>query len=254
MLTNLSLVSQPDWPQFGFRGYGLENQGIASFPVYVRVFQGVIQIFNDVGSNFYQDSNGLESFLNQTVNSTMSQLTENQNLKKRAAPAAAAPLPTTGAEPPYEPDEWNKAPGIKKNNCYNYATNIMGNTFAQPGRAGGKEAANYNCADVVAAAELDGLVKADCDKACPKCNFKVALVIDPNVDFHWYRQDKGGNWSHKPGETEATNLDNSKNAIVDPRTADRGTYTAFCECFCVPPSKVKIRDVASASDSCIGGD
>ena len=29
----------------------------------------------------------------------------------------------------------------------------------------------------------------------------VAFVYEPWVDYHWYRQDKGGKWSHKPGAT-----------------------------------------------------
>jgi hypothetical protein len=245
MLNNLNPASAPDWPQFGFRGYGLENQGIASFPPYLRVFQGVIQIFNDVGSDFYQDINGLENFLSEIANSTTSPSTANQILVKRDAPAK---LPTSGSEPPYEPGKWNKAPVIDNNNCYSYATNIIGDTFPRPGRAGGKQPpfpgeAGYNCDSFIAAAVSDGLVKVDCAKACPKGSYKVALVINPNTDYHWYRQDDNGNWSHKPGSSEATNLDNSKKPITDPQTADRGPYTTFCGCLCVPPKTVKIRDV-----------
>lgn len=29
----------------------------------------------------------------------------------------------------------------------------------------------------------------------------VALVIAPGIDYHWYKQDSDGYWSHKP-ETE----------------------------------------------------
>lgn len=61
----------------------------------------------------------------------------------------------------------------------------------------------------------------------------VALVIAPGDDFHWYRQDDDGTWSHKPGRTEATNRDNAGRVIHDPRRADRGAYTEFCGCFCV---------------------
>jgi hypothetical protein len=39
-------------------------------------------------------------------------------------------------------------------------------------------------------------------------------------DYHWYRQDKDGMWSHKPGHSEATNLDGSGNEIYDPRACD----------------------------------
>jgi hypothetical protein len=56
----------------------------------------------------------------------------------------------------------------------------------------------------------------------------VALVIWPDVDFHWYRQDQNGCWSHKPGRGYATNLDNSGNVIPDPQNCDRGPYVDFC--------------------------
>lgn len=84
--------------------------------------------------------------------------------------------------------------------------------------------------DVLNAAIADGLVVVECDKGCgcSDCRHQVALVIWPGVDYHWYRLDKDGKWSHKPGRTPATNLDNSGNLINDPRTADRGNYTEFC--------------------------
>ena len=50
--------------------------------------------------------------------------------------------------------------------------------------------------------------------------YKIALVIASN-DYHWYRQDSSGYWSHKPGLTDITNKDASGNLITDPRTCDR---------------------------------
>ena len=68
----------------------------------------------------------------------------------------------------------------------------------------------------------------------------VALVIRPGRDFHWYRQDQNGNWSHKPGSTAATNLDNSGNVITDPRTADTGNYK-FVTFMSYCPGQIKVR-------------
>jgi hypothetical protein len=34
----------------------------------------------------------------------------------------------------FQPENWNYAPVQRQNNCYNYATNIQTNTFAQPGK------------------------------------------------------------------------------------------------------------------------
>jgi len=65
-------------------------------------------------------------------------------------------------------------------------------------------------------------------------------VIWPGVDYHWYRQDKVGCWSHKPGSTPARNTDNSGHAIADPRTCNRGSYTNFCT-YMITTRHVRIR-------------
>jgi hypothetical protein len=68
----------------------------------------------------------------------------------------------------------------------------------------------------------------------------VALVIWPGVDFHWYRKGRNKYWSHKMGGSPASNLDNAGNAIPDPRTADRGSYTEFCTFMIVRHGHIKI--------------
>ncbi|MFQ6029930.1 MAG: hypothetical protein ACE5Q6_20850 [Dehalococcoidia bacterium] len=145
--------------------------------------------------------------------------------------------------PRYEPHLWNDANGIQySNNCYNYATNLRTNTFAQPGRASGNMYSSLDCSEVGDGAVSDGLISTDCDYGCGcrDCCHKVALVMAPGIDYHWYRQDRNGRWSHKPGGTAATNLDNSGNIITDPRTANRGIYTVFCGCYCVCRGRVSI--------------
>lgn len=81
--------------------------------------------------------------------------------------------------------------------------------------------------------ELDGLVfVASPSQNClpaPNRNL-IALVIWPEVDYHFYRLDSDGYFSHKPGQTAARNVDNSGAMIRDPRVADRGPYTEF-HCF-----------------------
>jgi hypothetical protein len=135
--------------------------------------------------------------------------------------------------PQYEPAKWNDANGIQyNNNCYNYACNIRTDSYAQPGKATGHMYTDFDCSEVTQGGVSDGLVVHSCETPCTGHCHKVALVIWPGVDFHWYRQDASGLWSHKPGGTEATNLDNSGNVITDPRIADRGLYTVFCGCFC----------------------
>lgn len=143
--------------------------------------------------------------------------------------------------PRYEPTEWNDGGAVQfDNNCYNYACDIRTGTFAQPGEAAGYRRIDNSCYECTQGAQADGLIVVDCDRACPFCCHKVALVIAPGEDFHWYRQDKDGTWSHKPGHTSVVNTDASGNSISDPRTADRDyrrsggpNYTQFCGCFAV---------------------
>jgi hypothetical protein len=57
----------------------------------------------------------------------------------------------------------------------------------------------------------------------------AVLVLWPGVDYHWYRVDFDSAAdrivSHKPGSTEARQIDNSGKFITDPTKADRGGYT-----------------------------
>jgi hypothetical protein len=132
--------------------------------------------------------------------------------------------------PVYNPAKWNTPAVQPHNNCYNYANDQITNTFAQPGRAHGKGTAVMQCRNVEVAAQADGLKPVPNFTAPlgPGHGWYVALVIWPGVDYHWYRQDKNGCWSHKPGSTPARNTDDSGNAITDPKTCNRGPYTNFC--------------------------
>ncbi len=146
-------------------------------------------------------------------------------------------------KPGYDPDKWNDADTQPYNNCYNYGCDIETDTRAQPGRASGQiltRADLNNCTKTKDYAVLDGLKVFDNKGDCEGCCHKVALVIWPNVDYHWYRMDRDGKWSHKPGTTPATNLDNSYNIITDPQTANRGGYSVFCGYLCVCKKEVTI--------------
>jgi hypothetical protein len=138
--------------------------------------------------------------------------------------------------PPYSPAYWNDGGIIQyNNNCYNYSNNKRTDTFAQPGTAAGITLSwpgDMNCTAVGNGATADGLMVCPTAAACPHGRTKIALVIDPQWDYHWYRLDSDGMWSHKPGGTQATNRDNSNNLIYDPETADRGGYITFCGYYC----------------------
>jgi len=136
----------------------------------------------------------------------------------------------------YNPGFWNNNSHIRyNNNCYNYASNKRTDTFAQPGRGSGQMYTGINCANVSAAALRDGLQRRYvCFPDHEKPRYLVALVIAPGptiIDYHWYRRNSEGFWSHKPGGTAARNVDNNNRVITNPETCNRGPYTIFCGYF-----------------------
>jgi len=56
--------------------------------------------------------------------------------------------------------------------------------------------------------------------------WKVALCFDKE-DYHWYRQNDDGTWSHKMGMAEASNKDKKDKVITNPETCNRGSYRKF---------------------------
>lgn len=145
------------------------------------------------------------------------------------------------AEPPYNPGWWNSdANRLRSNNCYNYGCNVATNTFAQPGRGSGRMYGAISCGEVGGGASRDGLISISGVASTPADGHYVALVVGPNWDFHWYRRDSNGLWSHKPGGTPVINYDQNGNLIRDPRNANRGRYTDFCGYYHVIPGRIRI--------------
>ena len=110
------------------------------------------------------------------------------------------------------------------NNCYNFASSLATNTFAQPGRGSGSIFTSLTVSNIKSAAYRDGYTST-----CGGDRFVNYLVIWPGQDYHWYHRstDVGGTqrWMHKQGSTPATNLDNSGRVITNPTTCNRGSYT-----------------------------
>jgi len=146
-----------------------------------------------------------------------------------------------GDSPPYEPNVWNTAPIQKSTNCYAYAVDDPnGHPLGgkpQPGVKCGHPWKTVSCKDVTAASKCDGLIPAPNPPAPKAGYYPVALVSAPGVDYHWYRLDNNGTWSHKPGHGTARNVDSSGKIITNPETADRSgypNYSDFCGYFYVP--------------------
>lgn len=165
-------------------------------------------------------------------------------------PNQSAQLPVSGFELNYEPAQWNDAGIVQySTNCYAYALDrrlgFAEGHKLQPGELSGNPLSSAADVDVDRIKELVLADAAAADftfeeiavkETCPSGTYKVALVVDPGVDYHWYRQNPDGSWSHKPGHGEVTDVDASGASVVDPATADRDYgivhYSDFGGYFC----------------------
>lgn len=164
--------------------------------------------------------------------------------------------PLSGSELTFHPDFYNKNKRLLNYvNCYGYAvghTNPDKKLTQQPGYASGysrfgevKQASSeHTCADITARmfGDMPSIVgPVSFTDKCPPKTSKIALVVDPSADYHYYRQDSNGWWSHKPGSTSVTNMDAAGINIWDPLLASRTypdnnqplDYSAACGYMCV---------------------
>jgi hypothetical protein len=158
--------------------------------------------------------------------------------------------------PFYLKQYWNWQAWLDQStNCYAYAFDLTKNPLTgdlfkkdvglQPGQLSGQQISpdlyngfakeNQALIDIVAS-DMSTLgytfLEADPGIAIPAGAYMVTLAVYPGdrtnqSDYHWYRLNPDGTWSHKPGFNPVTNLDDSGNTITDPFTADRGHYFAF---------------------------
>lgn len=93
-------------------------------------------------------------------------------------------------------------------------------------------------------AKKQGAKAPDSSNCCPKGWRKIAGVVQDKShpagdnDYHWYREEPDGTWSHKRGNTAASKVDASGKTITDPQKADRkypgsDDYDNFCGYLCV---------------------
>lgn len=162
------------------------------------------------------------------------------------------PLPLSGYELKYNPSVWRLG-NIENNNCYAYILNNQmwpgTNEFwkmQQPGDYSGER--YVSCTKTV----LEEAVMRDFSKyneefgtslmfqevgkyaTTPSGTYKVALAVSDR-DYHWYRQDSNGHWSHKPCRDKVRRTDESGNLIVDPELCDRGSYVNFLGFYALTP-------------------
>lgn len=169
--------------------------------------------------------------------------------------------PMSGYEPKFDPDLYNKHNGVKNaQNCFAYAFDYQhlpknctkescSIPFPQPGLKSGypkwSKVKGKRCPDLTARllGDVRDLKRTTFENSCPKKYSKIALVVDEDEDYHFYRQDSNGYWSHKPGATDVTHIDGTGRPIYDPQLASRKYqqsglhYDEFCGYLCAPRSR-----------------
>jgi len=163
----------------------------------------------------------------------------------RAKGQCAVPIVGPNTPPVYNPDTDDQGcfeTDQSDNNCYNYGTDIVTDTFAQPGRGSGQKWQSNTCEDMSRAAKADGAIPYGTTLPVnqPTKGHYVALFIWPDTNFHWIRRDSAQYWSHKPGGTPVRNTDNNGNNITDPTQSDFSPWTQFCSFWIIIPSNMTI--------------
>lgn len=189
----------------------------------------------------------------------------------------------TGAEPSVADDNWNQKFVKASHNCYAYFLDDQKISLAdkcenicKTKRDGSKSCPEKNddCRPLIPqpgdvgniySTTKDKNTSTDCSaltqkilkdnpavkpalftERCPANYYKGAVVISPEKSFHFYRQNKDGKWSHKPGVLPVSHTDAADQEIWVPHFADRNylenplygtTYSKFCSYYCIPNNK-----------------
>lgn len=144
------------------------------------------------------------------------------------------------------------------NNCYTYAINQSVNHYdkepydyyshCQPGNLGGRQTATRkkfggDYSQFVECIKEDlqplglELIPSTYDEYVddPRA-WKIAYCYCDS-DYHFYRQNRNGTWSHKMGEGSVRTYDRDGNTIYNPETCNRGKYDKFVGFFIIRPIK-----------------
>lgn len=163
-------------------------------------------------------------------------------------------IPQNGEELDTDASRWEQRDSLKYNNCYAYAVNShvpKRKKRMQPGnQCGGIKTINkkeYTCRRMEERLLQDfrphnhqckrKLTKSNASDACPKGMYKIAMLVDPHKDYHFYRQGNDGLWTHKRGDLKVFTTDAKGQPIVNPECASHDwgkyNYTDFCGYYCV---------------------
>ena len=161
----------------------------------------------------------------------------------------------------YEPNKWNQDINIRKShNCYSYALNIIESKRASICTKRRSVKKNYclrrhpmgkmkqfdfhSCSDLISHVleEFPKIKKVHKLTPVPEGYYRVALFLLNRRDhhhlslndFHFYRQDSNGFWSHKDGWRKVTNRDKKGKLITDPEILEKNNNNKLCAYFIFP--------------------
>ena len=144
---------------------------------------------------------------------------------------------------------WENSDAIKYNNCYAYAfrdLDLNRKSKPQPGFLSNLKPLRkdqFTCKNFIQRIISDFPDTTYHGFSIPKCGCNrhaVFLAIDNRGkfrDYHFYRQNSNGYWTHKPGSTNVYHNDSDGNIITNPLYANRKyklyNYSVPCGFFCV---------------------
>lgn len=139
-------------------------------------------------------------------------------------------------------------------NCYSYVLDRPDYYWSVPGLGYAKmraqsffEAFNAHFAGVsfpafrqglLDGAVRDGLLRVDAPVHCDGYYLAVLLFPETGHDFHLYRKDDSGSWSHKDGWQPSKSTDAHGSLITDPLADARPLYPVLGSYFLVPRNGV----------------
>lgn len=153
-----------------------------------------------------------------------------------------------GSEPKFDSNLWNDTLKIKKtHNCYAYVMDIINEDFNSKPQPGYNSGYSYLSDDDIRSCDKmfkrmksdnPSIISSSYEEKCPKGYRKGYLAVDDSkdTDYHFWRLDKTGLWSHKPGSTEASMKNYDGKIITAPHKSKRESsshiYKKSCGYFC----------------------
>jgi hypothetical protein len=165
----------------------------------------------------------------------------------------------------YEPQRYNGNPEIQDtHNCWSYGLNVVDKKqfgqckgkgkyceplYHQPGATKGltkrlykEEERRCDVVEELMKADIPSIQKTTFHQRCPRGTSKIAMAMHRGEDYHFWRQDSNGWWSHKDGANPVKTYDAEGLPIWNPKTSardyrPRGSflhYKDFCGFYCVP--------------------